>query len=230
MYGRMALKNHSLTSRVREATGVQSKRFVEPFILGVCGGSGSGKTTFCEQLVSILGADKVIHLSQDDYYRDLSHLNVEERAGVNFDHPDSVEFPLLTTHLDHLMQGLSIAVPKYDFSKHMRSFVQQIVSPKPIILVEGILLFADTPTTSRFKLKVFIDTAESVRFSRRLKRDVRESVQYQFQKTVLPMHNLFVEGKRGLADHVVSGEEPFEPSLLELAGYLMRQVMSQSSL
>jgi len=231
MLGRFALRHHSLPLKIREAIGVRDKRFVQPYILGVCGGSGSGKTTFCEQLVSILGSDRVAHLRQDDYYRDLTHLDKTARAAVNFDHPDSIEFALLSTHLDHLGQGREVAVPKYDFSSHTRTLIQQIVSPKPIVLVEGILLFADSSTASRIHMKVFIDTSEEVRFARRLRRDVRErgrtpeSVEWQFSSTVKPMHNLFVEPKKALADKIVSGETPFESALLELSGLLMRDVV-----
>ena len=232
-YGKFSLKNHSLTAKVREAIGLRNKFFVRPYVLGVCGGSGSGKTTFCEMLCEVLGADKIAYLRQDDYYRDLSHLSLEQRAAVNFDHPDSIEFPLLSTHLDHLRDGKAVAVPKYDFSKHSRTTLQQIVSPKPIVLVEGILLFADNATCSKMEMKIFIDASEEVRFRRRLRRDVKErgrtaeSVHTQLNKTVRPMHNLFVEANRTQADRVVSGEDPFEPTLVELTSLLMRHIVSQ---
>jgi uridine kinase len=230
MLGRFALRHHSLTAKVREAIGVHRKGFVQPYILGVCGGSGSGKTTFCEQLVQILGADKIVHLSQDDYYKDLSLLSPDDRSRVNFDHPDSIEFSLLATHLEHLLAGRDVAIPTYDFASHTRTAVQQIISPKPIVLVEGILLFADPATASRIHLKVFIDACEDVRYSRRLRRDVRErgrteeSVQWQFQTTVRPMHNLFVEPHKIMADRIFSGEMPFEPALLDLSKQLLQNL------
>lgn len=208
---------------------MRQKNYVRPFVLGVCGGSGSGKTTFCNQLVSLLGPDRVLHLRQDDYYKDLSHLQPEQRAEVNFDHPDSIEFSLLATHLDLLQEGLEIAVPKYDFSTHTRTAIQQIMSPKPVVVVEGILLFSDHTTAERLQYKIFIDTCEDVRYQRRLKRDVRErgrtaeSVQKQFQTTVKPMHEVFVENRKQHADRIVSGETPFEPTLIELCSSLVNR-------
>ena len=227
MFLRSAVRYHSIRYKLREALGVE-KKSKNPFIIGVCGGSGSGKTTFCDQLLSLLGPDRAAHLSQDDYYRDLSHLHPDARAEVNFDHPDSIEFPLLSQHLDLLAQGHPIAVPRYDFSTHTRTFLQQIISPKPVVLVEGILLFSDDATSQRLDLRIFIDARENVRFDRRLHRDVKErgrtpdSVRMQFASTVSPMHNAYVEPKRSLADRIISGEEPFEPTLLELTAYLLR--------
>ena len=205
-----------------------AKKSKNPFIIGVCGGSGSGKTTFCDQLLSILGPNRAAHISQDDYYRDLSHMTQHDRSQVNFDHPESIEFGLLAQHLDLLSQGQPVAVPKYDFASHTRTVRQQIVSPKPVVLVEGILLFSDEPTSQRLDLRIFIDARENIRFERRLHRDVKErgrtpeSVHLQFLSTVKPMHNTFVEPKRVLADRIISGEEPFEPTLLELTSFLMK--------
>lgn len=212
---------------------MQPKNFVPPITLGVCGGSGSGKTTFCERLVDLLGVDRVAYLRQDDYYRDLTHLTPSERALVNFDHPDSIEFSLLATHIDYLSSGRDVAVPRYDFTTHCRTTIQQIVSPKPVVLVEGILLFADATTASRLNHKIFIDTSEQVRFQRRLRRDIRdrgrtpESVEWQFQTTVSPMHNMYVEPKKLIADRVVSGEKPFEPTLIELCTLLVREAQTR---
>jgi uridine kinase len=176
--------------------------------------------------VNLLGGDRVIHLKQDDYYRDLLHLPREDREQINFDHPDSVEFELLLEHLESLTTGHEIAVPKYDFSSHCRVHVEQIVSPKPIILVEGILLFSSEILTSKMDLKVFIDTPADVRFDRRMRRDVRErgrsaeSIQEQFLRTVLPMHETYVEPSKMLADRVISGELPFEPHLYDIFGHI----------
>lgn len=227
MWMQRSVKVHSLSTKVREATGLRNRDFEPPIVLGVCGGSGSGKTTFCHQFVRLLGADRVAHLRQDDYYRDLKHVPLAEREKVNFDHPESVEFDLLLEHLDSLTAGHEIAVPRYDFSTHTRIHVEQIVSPKPIVLVEGILLFAEESLANRIDVKVFIDTPEEVRFDRRLRRDVRErgrtreSVHSQFRETVQPMHQTFVEPTKTVADRVISGELPFEPHLYDLCSQIV---------
>lgn len=228
MLQRTALRVHSLSHKKREAIGLRQPN-LQPLILGVCGGSGSGKTTFCEQFVDLVGPDRVLHLRQDDYYRDLSQLTPAEREVVNFDHPDSVEFTLLALHLEYLMSGRNVAVPHYDFSTHCRTAIQKVVSPKPLILVEGILLYADEDIASRIHHKVFVETSDSIRFERRVRRDVRErgrtaeSVELQFKSTVRPMHDKYVEPKKALADKIVSGEEPFGPALLEVCSILMRE-------
>jgi len=202
-----------------------------PYFIGICGGSGSGKTTFCRQMVSILGEDRVLHISQDSYYRDLTHLPLEERAKVNFDHPDIVEFPLLVSHLDELFFGKTILLPKYDFSKHIRVVNSDIIMPKPIVLVEGILLFSDDATQKRLNHKVFIDVPEETRFERRLKRDIKErgrtaeSVLHQLQVNVKPMHNLFVEPARKQADQIVSGEKPFDQEIRDLCLKILNETV-----
>lgn len=235
MHGRTALRLHSLSRKIDEAVGLRQRNFIPPIVLGVCGGSGSGKSTFCELLVSLLGPERVAYLRQDDYYKDLSHLALEERIQTNFDHPDSIEFALLTTHLDFLTSGREIAVPRYDFGTHLRTSIQQIVSPRPIVLVDGILLLADANTTTRLQHKIFIDASESVRFQRRMKRDSRErgrtpeSIENQFNSTVRPMHDLYVEAKKSLADRIISGEAPFEPVLFDLCASLMREIDDRGS-
>ncbi|NBO37542.1 uridine kinase [bacterium] len=231
--GWSALRLHSLSRKVLEATGHREKAFVPPLILGVCGGSGSGKTTFCDKLVELVGGNQVALLKQDDYYRDQGHLPLEERSETNFDHPDSIEFPLLCTHIDLLDAGHQIAVPQYDFKTHTRTRIQRIVSPRPIVILEGILIFSDVSLESRIHHKIFIDATEEVRFHRRLRRDVKErgrspeSVSQQFEETVRPMHEQFVEPCKERSDRVISGEIPFETVLLELSAYL-RQTIRRS--
>lgn len=232
-FGWSAVRLHSLSRKVLEATGNREKRFVAPLVLGVSGGSGSGKTTFCDKLVELVGPSQVAFLRQDDYYRDLSHLQIDQRAQCNFDHPDSIEFPLLCTHLDLLSAGHQIAVPQYDFKTYTRTRIQRIVSPRPIVVLEGILIFSDSALVSRIHHKIYIDAGEEVRYLRRLRRDVRErgrtpeSVSQQFQDTVRPMHEQFVEPSKDISDRIVSGESPFEPVLMELSAYL-RQTIRRS--
>lgn len=212
----------------------QRDNYQQPIIVGVCGGSGSGKTTFCEQFVELVGYDKVLHLRQDDYYRDLTTLSPTERDKVNFDHPDSIEFSLLSLHLEYLLAGKEIAVPKYDFATHCRTTIQQIASAKPIILVEGILLYADPDITSRIHHKIYIDACEAVRFERRVRRDVRDRgrtadhVAWQFNTTVKPMHELYVEPKKIFADRIVSGEEPFGPVLVDVCTAILHETLTLS--
>lgn len=227
--GWSALRLHSLSQKVLDATGGRGRANVSPpLVIGVCGGSGSGKTAFCEKLVELLGPEQIAYLKQDDYYRDLGNMDFAERLKVNFDHPEAIEFALLCTHLDLLAAGHQVAVPHYDFSSYTRTRIQRIVSPRPVVLLEGILIFSDTSLESRIHHKIFIDTTEEVRFHRRLRRDVRErgrspeSVQERFQESVRPMHELFVEPGKSRADRVISGEAPFEPTLLELSTYLLQ--------
>lgn len=226
--GWSASRLHSLSLKVLDATGGRGRSHTAPLVIGVCGGSGSGKTSFCEKLVELLGQDQVAYLKQDDYYRDLSNISLEERVQFNFDHPEAFEFPLLCTHLDLLAAGHQIAVPQYDFKSYTRTRIQRIVFPRPIVILEGILIFTDSSLESRIHHKIFIDAAEEVRFSRRLRRDVRdrgrtpESVEERFKETVRPMHEQFVEPCKVRADRVISGEIPFEPALLELSSYLIQ--------
>jgi uridine kinase len=235
MWMQRSVKVHGLQSKVREAIGLRKRHVDPPLILGVSGGSGSGKTTFCNQFVHLLGDERVVYLKQDDYYRDLVHLSPQDRANVNFDHPDSIEFELLLEHVESLLTGHEVAVPKYDFVNHSRVHVEQIVESKPIILIEGILLFTCEALASRMDLKVFIDTPVDVRFDRRIRRDVRErgrtvdSVAEQFRSSVLPMHECFVEPSKRMADRVISGELPFEPHLYDIFGhiFMLKQGSSQ---
>ena len=231
MWKKSAQKLHSLKRRGRGKRHDEISSLISPYFVGICGGSGSGKTTFCRQMVSLLGEERVLHISQDSYYKDLTHLPIEERAQINFDHPDIVEFPLLVSHLDELFFGKTILLPDYDFSKHIRKLNSNIILPKPIVLVEGILLFSDEDTQKRLNHKVFIDVSEDVRFERRLSRDVKErgrtaeSVHHQIQKNVKPMHNLFVEPARNKADQIISGEKPFDQEIRELCLKILNDAM-----
>lgn len=233
MWHQHSYKLHSLLHKVRDAKGMISHSdlgFLQPYIIGVCGGSGSGKTTFCRQLIKYLGTDHVLHISQDSYYKDLSHLPFDQREKTNFDHPDIIEFSLLVSHLDELSLGKNVTLPLYDFAKHSRLTENQFATPKPIVVLEGVLLFSDDDTEKRINHKVFIDASEKTRFERRLKRDVRErgrtpeSIVTQFNSSVSPMHNIFVEPAKLKADQIISGEHSFEQVIEELSIKIIKEI------
>ncbi|MGF1507386.1 MAG: uridine kinase [Anaerolineae bacterium] len=182
-----------------------------PITIGVAGGSGSGKTTVAMVLLERLGHDSIAYLPHDSYYHDLGSLPRDQRARINFDHPDSLDTALLTKHIRRLQAGLPIEMPVYDFATHTRTDSVQIVQSKRVILVEGILIFAEETLRPLFDIRIFVDTPDDVRLIRRLRRDVRErgrsyeSVINQWLETVRPMHQEFVEPSRRYA-HVIIPE------------------------
>ncbi|NPA89989.1 MAG: uridine kinase [Chloroflexi bacterium] len=186
-----------------------NERVSPPVIVGVAGGSGSGKTTIANAIYQRLGADKVAYIPHDAYYYDLSHLPPEERARQNFDHPDSLETPLLVQHLKALRQGYAVNIPIYDFATHTRLLKTRRVEPRPIILVEGILVLAERALRDMMDIKIFVDTDADIRFIRRLQRDIQErgrtmeSVINQYLGTVRPMHLEFVEPSKRYADIII---------------------------
>lgn len=179
-----------------------------PLIIAVVGGSGSGKTTVARAIHETPGVDAVL-IDQDAYYRDLSQLPLEERRRVNFDHPDAFDTELLAEHLRTLGAGRPIEKPTYDFVAHTRADRTVLVEPRNVIVVEGILLFADARLRSLFDIKVFVDVADDVRFIRRLQRDIAERgrsvemVVEQYLSTVRPMHLEFVEPSKRYADVII---------------------------
>jgi uridine kinase len=178
-------------------------------ILGICGGTGSGKTTVAERLAQALGPDQAILLAQDAYYKDSGHLAFDERVRQNFDHPNAVDFDLLIRQVDALRCNQPIQQPSYDFAAHVRREKTTRVDPKAVVIVEGILIFQNSRLRSLFDLKIFVDTDADVRFIRRLRRDIRDrgrsldSVVQQYLETVRPMHQEFVEPSRRFADLVI---------------------------
>ena len=193
--------------------------------IAIVGGTGSGKTTLARALADHFGEQCAI-IDHDSYYRDLSHLDPVARALVNFDHPDSLENSLLVDHLHRLRAGRSIDKPKYCFATHSRLTEREWVSPKPIVVVEGILLMALPELRTAFDLRVFVDVPDDVRALRRLRRDVSErgrtidSVCAQWMQTVRPMHERFVAPAKRSADLVVSGETPTGHSVLRVLAQL----------
>lgn len=191
-------------------------------IIGIAGGSGSGKTTFALLLQDLMGGDRCAILRQDSYYRDQSREFDRDGGSVNFDHPSAIDFALLSNHLAELKAGRAIEVPVYDFECHRRSTGTETLSPCPFIVVEGILILSHSVLRDSFDMKVFIDAPEEVRFARRLARDARErgrdpaGVKQQFLAQVKPMHDQFVEPSRQYADKVYSGEGAMDSSLRDL--------------
>ena len=182
---------------------------MKPFVIGVAGGSGSGKTTVVRSIVQSLGDDQVSLLEQDRYYRDRGELRLEERAALNYDHPDSLETDLLVQHVKDLRRGVAVQVPMYDFARHAREADTQLVEPRRAIIVEGILIFTDPELRKLMDVKVFVDADADTRFIRRLQRDISDrgrtvmSVIEQYLGTVKPMHLEFVEPSKRYADIII---------------------------
>jgi len=180
-----------------------------PVIIGIAGGTGSGKTTVAQAIYDRVGRDRIEWISHDSYYRNFDGLSTEERHKINFDHPDSLETELLTRHLDVLAKGSSVDVPVYDFAAHARRQETQRVEPRRVIIVEGILVLAEAELRRRINIKLFVDTPADIRFMRRLMRDIQsrgrtlESVVQQYLTTVRPMHEEFVEPSKRYADLII---------------------------
>lgn len=178
------------------------------FVIGVAGGSGSGKSTVTREVLAAVGADRVAVLMQDDYYLDQSELSFEERCKTNYDHPDAFDWPLLMAHVKALRDGRAIDMPVYDFKRHIRAENTHRVQPAPIIVLEGLFALFDPELRKLLSLKVFVDTAPDVRFIRRLQRDIAErgrtaeNVIEQYLQTVRPMHKQFIEPTKRNA-HVI---------------------------
>lgn len=178
-------------------------------VIGICGGTGSGKTSVANRLLKSVKAGDVVYLQQDSYYRNLNDLPLDFRRAVNFDHPDAVDNDLLVEHLKALKNGQQVELPVYDFKHHMRLPETLRVEPTPIIIIEGILIFADARLLQEMDIKVFVDTPDDLRFIRRLRRDIAErgrtadSVIEQYLSTVRPMHMQFVEPSKRYADVII---------------------------
>ncbi len=199
-------------------------------IVGICGGSGAGKTTLVNELIRHLGRDRTSPVAFDSYYRDLSHITMAERMEVNYDHPDSLDHELFIEHLQELRRGYAVEIPKYDFATHTRTGEVTVVDPNEVVILDGILLLYFRHLRDLIDLAVFIDIDEKVRLERRAQRDVRErgrdvdDVHRQFWATVAPMHDRFVQPSVEHADRVVTVDEPLETVARELAaGIAARQ-------
>jgi len=181
----------------------------EPIVFGVAGGTASGKTTVAETILDAVGASQAAYLPHDAYYRDMIHLPLEDRARLNYDHPESLETELLISHVEQLIDGQSVEVPIYDFTEHRRTAMTRTVEPSPIILIDGILIFTNPQLRELMDIKVYVDTDADIRFIRRLQRDMNErgrsldSVIEQYMGTVRLMHMEFVEPSKRYADVIV---------------------------
>ncbi|HUP61858.1 MAG TPA: uridine kinase [Thermoanaerobaculia bacterium] len=180
-----------------------------PVVIGIAGGTGSGKTTVARAIYDRVGSDRIEWISHDSYYRDFEGLSAEERHNINFDHPDSLETELLARQLDVLCKGSAVEVPVYDFTTHSRKAETQRAEPRRVIIVEGILVLAEPELRKRIDIKLFVDTPPDIRFVRRLMRDITsrgrsvESVIEQYVSTVRPMHEEFVEPSKRHADLII---------------------------
>jgi uridine kinase len=180
-----------------------------PLVIGIAGGSGSGKTTLANLILDRVGRDHIAYLPHDAYYKELSDLPPNQRLAVNFDHPDSLDTPLLIQHVRALREGKPVTLPVYDFKTDRRTAEVRWVEPKPVIMVEGILIFAEKELRELLDVKVFVDTDSDLRFIRRLERDLNErgrtveNVVRQYLATVRPMHLDFVEPSKRFADVII---------------------------
>lgn len=182
---------------------------MNPLIIGVAGGSGSGKTTVVRHIMNTVGKKNIVLLQHDSYYRDLKHLPFEERTKQNFDHPSSLETELMIRHIKALKEGYQVEVPIYDFTKHIRKEETNLVQPKKIILIDGILIFTEKDLRKQMNIKLYVDTDDDIRLLRRIQRDIverdrqLENVLTQYEKFVRPMHLEFVEPTKRYADIII---------------------------
>jgi uridine kinase len=180
-----------------------------PIVIAIAGGTGSGKTTLTHDVLENVGAEHIALLPHDAYYKDLGHLPFEHRSQINYDHPNSLETDLLVQHIKQLKKGIPIQLPIYDFKTHTRTAETICVDPKPVVLVEGILIFVERDLRDLFDVKIFVDTDSDLRLIRRLQRDIAErgrtaeSVINQYLTTVRPMHLEFVEPSKRYADVII---------------------------
>ncbi|NND71571.1 MAG: uridine kinase [Rhodothermales bacterium] len=181
----------------------------EPVVIGIAGGSGSGKTTVLNRIVDAVGPRRITVLDHDSYYHDLGHLSPEERKGFNVDHPNALESELLVHHLGELISGNAIHKPVYDYSEHIRLPEVQLIEPRPVIIIEGILVLAVPQLRQKMDIKLFVDTADDIRLIRRIKRDLSErgrtieNIIDQYERSVRPMHIEFVEPSKHFADIII---------------------------
>jgi uridine kinase len=202
-------------------------------IIGICGGTGSGKTTVARRILENVSDEQVVFFQQDSYYRNLEDMPVELRHQINFDHPDALDNELFINHVKALRAGEAIKMPMYDFSIHTRKAETVHVEPKPIMIIEGILIFVDAALRSLMDIKIFVDTDDDLRFIRRLQRDVNErgrtveSVIKQYLETVRPMHEQFVEPSKRHADVIIPEGGYNEVGIDLISGKIREQLQKE---
>ena len=201
--------------------------------IGICGGTGSGKTTIARAIVETVGAERVVLVEQDSYYRNLADMPLDERHQANFDHPDSIDSDMLVNHLMRLKQGLKVEMPLYDFVTHTRSDRIEIIEPKPVVLVEGILIFSEPRVLDLLDVRIFVDTPDDVRLMRRLRRDITERGRTfertldQYERTIRPMHYEFVEPSKRHADIIIPEGGQFGVSVKFLCSLVREKLEEQ---
>jgi len=201
-----------------------------PYVVGIAGGTGSGKTTVAEKLASAMPPGRCVTIEHDAYYRDQGHLPPEDREAINYDHPSVLDSALLALHLRELRDGRPVEVPIYDFATHTRRRDTRSVAPARVILVEGILVFAEPALREQMDIKIFVDTDADIRLMRRIRRDLEErgrtfqSVRDQYHATVRPMHIEYVEPSKRWADLIVPEGGDNRVALDVLLGQLWRVV------
>jgi uridine kinase len=206
---------------------------MKPITIGVAGGTGSGKTTVALKILERVGFDRIAYVPHDAYYRDASDLPPAERAQLNFDHPDSLDNELLIAHLRQLQASRTVEIPVYDFKTDRRTTTTRRVDPQPVILVEGILIFADKRLRELMDVKIFVDADADMRFIRRLQRDISErgrspdSVINQYLRTVRPMHLEFVEPSKRYAD-VIIPEGGFNDVAIDMVTARLRALLGEA--
>ena len=200
--------------------------------IGICGGTGSGKTTIARAIVDAVRAERVVLIEQDSYYRNLADMPLDERHQANFDHPDSIDSDMLVNHLIRLKQGLNVEMPLYDFVTHTRSERIEIIEPRPVVIIEGILIFAEPRVLDLLDVRVFVDTPDDIRLMRRLRRDINERgrtferTMEQYERTIRPMHFEFVEPSKRHADIIIPEGAQTGVSVEFLCG-LVREKLNQ---
>lgn len=201
-------------------------------IIGICGGTGSGKTTIARAIVEAVGEQNVVLVEQDSYYRNLADMPLDDRHHANFDHPDAIDSDLLVNHIKRLKLGQPIEIPIYDMVTHTRSDRVEVIEPRPVVIVEGILIFSEPRILELLDVRVFVDTPDDIRLLRRLRRDINERGRtfertlHQYEKTIRPMHFEFVEPSKRFADVIIPEGGQTDTSIKMLCS-LVRERLSE---